>query len=482
MKKIILAAVTALFAVPTAAYTDIQLPDMGDSAGALVSPVEEYQVGQSFFWRLQQQVDLVEDPEINDYLRALGYRLAANSDAPRLPFTFFMVPNPAINAFAAPGGFIGIHSGLMTAAESEGELASVMAHEIAHVTQRHILRSYERTERMSVPMTAAMIAAALLGIADPSAGTAAIMAVQAGGIQMQIDYTRAHEAEADNLGMQTLVSAGFDPYTMSQFFERLQVAGRFYGSSQVPEFLRTHPVTSSRIAETRSRAENYRSDRKYRDSEQFYLMREKLKVMTTDNTRDLVQDYENQLAEAEAAADKDRLNYGYALALDKSRQYVSAREILVELTDKDEDRLSYQIALADVEIALGRLPAALAIYDDYQRLYPDDRALSIKQAQALLRGNQTAKAISILQSQIEVGESSRELYRLLARAYGNAGNKVQSHSWLAEYYYSSGQLVGAVDQLRIAAEHARGDEYELAKITSRLRTVETQLAEMERLR
>lgn len=481
MKKFIIAAVTAFFAIQSAAYTEIQLPDMGDSAGALVSPIQEYQVGQSFFWQLQQQVDLIEDPEINDYIRSLGSRLAATSDAPNLPFTFFMVPNSTINAFAAPGGFIGIHSGLMTAAESEGELASVMAHEIAHVTQRHILRSYERRERMSVPMTAAMVAAALLGLADPNAGVAAIMAVQGGSVQMQIDYTRAHEAEADNLGMQNLVRAGFDPMAMPRFFERLQVAGRFYGGRQIPEFLRTHPVTSSRIAETRSRAESYRGDGKFRDSEQFYLMREKLIVMAADNTRELVQDYQNRL-EADTDENKNVLRYGYALALTKAGHHNQAKEVLLELTNEDEDKLTYQLALADVEIALGRLPAALAIYEDNQRLYPDDRGLTIKQVQALLRANQPTKAISLLQSQLEIGESSRELYRLLARAYGDAGNRVQSHSWLAEYYYSSGRLAGAVDQLRIAAEHARGDEYELAKISARLRNVETQLAELENLR
>lgn len=479
MKKLFLTLILALTTMISYANPNIRLPEMGDSAGELVSPQEEYQVGQTFFWRLQQQVDLIQDPEINDYIRGLGNRLVASSDAPTLPFTFFMVPDPSINAFAAPGGFIGVHSGLMLTADSEGEIASVMAHEIAHVTQRHILRSYEKSERMSVPLTAAMIAAALLGIADPSAGSAAIMAVQGGAIQMQIDYTRAHEAEADNLGMQTLVNAGFDPYAMPSFFEKLQVASRFYGGGHVPEFLRTHPITGSRIAETRARAEDYPANvDDSRDSKQFFLMREKLRVMTTEDLGELTSLYREKLAES-GAEDADISRYGYVQALIKVKNHTEARKALMPLVEKDEDRLTYQLALADIEMAVGNTSAALAIYEDYQRLYPDDRALSMKQVEAMLRAGQPREAANVLQRQLDVGENSRELYRLLAKAHEQMGNKSESHMWLAEAYYQSGQLAAAADQLRIAADYARGDEYQRAKISSRLREIETQLATME---
>ena len=463
------------------ANLDIALPEMGDSAGALVSPIEEYQVGQSFYWRLQQSVTLVEDPEVNSYIRSLGHRLVANSDDPGRSFTFFVVPDTSVNAFAAPGGFIGINTGLMLTSEAESELASVLAHEIAHVTQRHILRNFERSKRMSVPMTAAMIAAALLGVADPSAGSAAIMAVQAGNVQMQLDYSRAHEAEADNLGMQTLVNAGFDPHAMPRFFERLQVAGRFYGGSQVPEFLRTHPITGSRIADARGRAANLTPRPQIRDQEQFYLMREKLRVMSNSNMRELIKVYEDKLKE-NTDEDMSATRYGYALALLKNGNLTQARDEINDLIASDDNRLSYHLALADVEIASGRMDAALAIYSDFQRVYPDDWALSIKQVQALLRANQPRRAVPILQRQLDVGESSATLYRLLAQAYGDMGQKSQSHVWLAEHYHSSGRLMQAADQLRIAADYARGDEFELAKISSRLRQVETDIAMMEQIR
>ena len=463
------------------ANLDIALPEMGDSAGALVSPMEEYQVGQSFYWSLQQSVTLVDDPEVNSYINSLGHRLVTNSDDPGRSFTFFVVPDNSVNAFAAPGGFIGIHTGLMLTSEAESELASVMAHEIAHVTQRHILRNFERAKRMSVPMTAAMIAAALLGVADPSAGSAAIMAVQAGNVQMQLDYSRAHEAEADNLGMQTLVNACFDPNAMPRFFERLQIAGRFYGGNQIPEFLRTHPITVSRIADARGRAANLEPRPQIRDTKKFYLMREKVRVMTSANLRELVKTYEDKLKE-NTAEDESVTRYGYALALLKNSNYTQARDQINDLIDLDDNQLSYHLVLADIEIALGRMDAALAIYNDFQRVYPDDWALSIKQVQALLRANQPRKAITILQRQLDVGESSADLYRLLAKAYGDMGQKSKSHVWLAEHYHSSGQLMQAADQLRIAADYARGDEFELAKISSRLRQVETDIAMMEEIR
>ena len=457
---------------------EIALPEMGDSAGALVSPIEEYRVGQSFFWQMQQAVDLVEDPEINSYITSLGFRLAHNSDDPGRPFKFFMVPDSSINAFAAPGGFIGIHSGLMLAAEREDELASVVAHEIAHVTQRHLLRRYERQQQMSMPLTAAMLAAALLGAYDPNIGSAAIMAVQGGAIQLQLDYSRAHEAEADNLGMQMLVRSGFDPHAMPAFFEKLQFAGRFYGGSTVPEFLRTHPVTTARIADARGRAAHLQKVPTFRDELQFYLMREKLRVLTTSNLNELIQQYQHTLDTTDG--DVTPTQYGFAMALLAQGDTGRAREMLKPLLDADDDRLTYHLAMADIEMAVGRPNAALAIYEDNQSLYPDHYALSIQHVRALLQTRQPGKAVNILQRQLEMGSPSRVIYRLLAQAHGDMGQGSASHSALAEYYYSSGQLHAAVDQLRLAAEQARGDEFQLSRLTARIRSIETEIALMER--
>ena len=483
MKKINALILSGLIAWPLSSVQalDIALPEMGDSAGALISPQQEHKIGQSFFWRLQQSVELIDDPEVNSYLQSLGYRLVANSDAPSLSFTFFMVPDPSVNAFAAPGGFIGVNSGLILTSQREDEVASVLAHEIAHITQRHLLRSFEQSQQMSMPMTVAMIAAALLGAAtDAKMGSAAIMAVQAGGIQAQINFTRANESEADNIGMLTLVRAGFDAQAMPTFFERLQQTSRFYTSSAVPEFLRTHPVTTARIADARGRAATYPLKKQLGDNLQFYLIREKLRVMASTDLNQLIDYYVDALASG-STLNNVATHYGYSLALAAKGDYTQARTVLQKLIDQDKDRLSYQLALADLEIAVGRLPAALTIYDDNQKLYPDDQALTLKQVDALLQANLPAKAVTLLQTQLELGAPSRQLYKLLSQAKAAMGEKSQSHSWLAEYYYTSGRLELAADQLRLAANFAKNDEYQLAKISSRLREVEMTLAQMEKL-
>lgn len=482
MKKTIAIALFGLLALPLATIqaADIALPEIGDSAGALISPQQEYQIGQGFFWHLQQSVELVDDPEVNSYLQSLGYRLVANSDAPHLPFTFFMVPASSVNAFAAPGGFIGVHSGLLITSQTEDELASVLAHEIAHITQRHLLRSYEKAKQRSLPMTIGMIAAALLAAADRQAGAAAIMAVQAGGVQSQLNFTRANESEADNLGMLTLVRSGFDAQAMPTFFERLQQSSRFYTGNAVPEFLRTHPVTTSRIADARGRAVTYPLKRQLSDRLQFYLIREKLRVMLTSDIAQLIQLYASTLQTGNSSSET-AARYGYSLALATVGDYHQARKVLQELIDQDDDRLSYQLALADIEIAVGRLSAALKIYQENQKLYPDDQALTLNQVKALLQADLPQQATPLLLRQLELGSPSGQLYKLLSQAKAEMGEKSQSHSWLAEYYYISGRLEQAADQLRLAADFAKGDEFQLAKINARLRNIEISLAQVEEL-
>jgi len=482
MKKIITLVLLIMFAgsLTMTQAKEIALPEIGDSAGALISPQQEYQIGLEFYWHLQQSVELVDDPEVNSYLQGLGDHLVANSDAPYLHFTFFMVPDPSVNAFAAPGGFVGVNQGLILTAESEDEVAAVMSHEIAHVTQRHLLRSFEKSKQMSIPMTVATIAAALLGAADPQMGSAAIMAVQAGGVQSRLNFTRENEAEADNLGMHTLARAGFDPMAMPNFFEKLQKLSRFYTGNAVPEFLQTHPVTTSRIADARGRAVKYKYKPRRTDNLQFYLIREKLRVMAAKDLNQLTRYYIHAINTG-GSINKIATRYGYSLALAAVGNYGEARKILQKLIDNDNDRLAYQLALAKIEIAVGRLSAALNIYQQAQKIYPDDQALTLEQVNALLQANLPQQAEKLLLKQLELGTPSRQLYKLLAQAKGDMGEKSQAHGWLAEYYYRSGRLEQAADQLRIAAGFAKGDEFQLAKISSRLREVELALTQMEKL-
>ena len=460
---------------------EILLPDLGDSSGVLVSPEQAFRVGQSFYWRLQQSVDLVDDPEVTAYLRNLGQKLVSNSDAQRQAFQFFMVPDSSVNAFAAPGGFIGVNSGLLLTSEAEDELASVLAHEISHVTQRHLLRSFEKAKQLDVPMMAATVGAILLAAANPAAGQAALMAIQAGGIQMQLNFTRAHEREADNLGMQTLARAGFDPRAMPLFFERLDKTSRFYqGQETIPEFLLTHPVTTDRIADARGRAVKYPQQHDPQAQQSFYLMRERLRVLTTTNLAELVQHYAASVnLDKSLDSEKARgMRYGHCLALLASTRYAEARAALVPLLEHEPEQINYLLALAEIERAGGHIKTALSIYEDNLVLYPEHYALTIQYAKTLMQIGNTKRSVALLKGQVR-GQTPALVYKLLAQATGDAGDNSRAHRWLAEYYYSSGQLDQAADQLRLAAGASGRDEYVRAQISSRLREVEFAIEEME---
>jgi beta-barrel assembly-enhancing protease len=437
------------------------LPSMGDTAGQLISPEQEKQFGESFMRQIRRSGKLVQDPELNDYIQNLGYQLAAASDAPGYGFTFFLVDDTSINAFAGPGGYIGVHTGLLLAARNESELAGVLAHEIAHVTQRHLLRAYEAAQRMSLPTAAALIAAILIGSQDGQAGQAALVGIQAASAQYQINFTRANEHEADRVGIQTLARAGIDPRGMPDFFERLHQQTRLYGS-RLPEFLSTHPVTTNRIAETAARAEALAGGR--RDSLGFQLARVRLQVGSSTQPRELVADYE---ARADSLGEAER--FGYALALWRVGDPDGARRELSKLRRHNPDRLGYPLNLARLELEQNQPARALALYEELLDLNPGNVTVTRAYAAALISQGQVIRARDLLASLIQRGETRQpELYRLLAEAAGKAGRQRESHEATAEYYYLNGQTHAAIDQLELALQVPGLDFYDNARISARL--------------
>ncbi|HFD79846.1 MAG TPA: M48 family peptidase, partial [Gammaproteobacteria bacterium] len=379
----LLAATLAL--TPPYTFSDVsgnELPDFGDSSGSLITPAQEQELGKAFMRSIRSQATLVSDPWINAYIRQLGARLVAASDAPSYPFTFFVVADPSINAFAGPGGYIGIHTGLILAARNESELAGVMAHEIAHVTQRHLLRAYESASQMSLPTAAGMLAALLLGVAtkDAGAGIAAASAVQAGNIQHQLNFTRANEKEADRIGIQTLGRSGIDPFGMPSFFERLHQSTRLYGNN-VPEFLSTHPVTSNRIAEAMSRAEKIGRG-KERDSLEFDLEQARLKVLTAKDPQLVLREYRALAAKGDDSA---AVRYALALANWRTGAPDKAKKLLRSLLKEDPDRSLYRTTLAEIELETGQKQAALRRLRDTLSLYPGDLVVGQYYASALIQ-------------------------------------------------------------------------------------------------
>ncbi len=448
----------------------LDLPDIGDPAERLITPDQERQLGEAFMRRLRQQVPFVDDPELNAYLGNLGNLLVANSDAPSQRFTFFIIKDNSINAFAAPGGFIGTHSALILTAHNESELAGVLAHEIAHVTQKHLVRAYDSASRMGLPTAAAILAAILIGTQNSEAGMAAIMSVQAGSIQQQINFTRDNEKEADRIGMLTLSRSEFDPMGMPGFFERLQQTARYYGDG-IPPFLSTHPVTTDRIADSTARAEQERPH-KIQDSLNFYLAQAKLRVLTTPVPQQVVA-YFNQTKTDPPLPEAAR-NYGYALALSAAGSHEKAIEILQRLAKTAPDRIAYQLALAQTEQAAGKLQAAQNRYQRMLKLYPANPVLTQGYADALLITKRYADAYQILdEARRRLNRPEPNLYLLLAQSATGMGREATAHEEMAEFYYLNGQTHAAVEQLTLASKTPGMDFYQSSRIEARLQQLKS---------
>jgi len=448
-------------ASPSADETDkINLPEMGDSSGTLLTPQEERELGEAFFRSLHTQVNINKDAEIQTYIQSIGDKLVAASDAPGYPFHFFVVMDNDINAFAGPGGYIGVNSGLILNTEAESELASVLAHEIAHVTQRHLYRAAEAAGRLTIPTMAATLAAILLGTQAPALGQAAVMAIQAGSVQFQIDFTREHEAEADRVGMQTLAGSEFDPRSMPTFFERLQQATRFYGQG-VPEFLRTHPVTTSRISDTRGRADTY-PYKHYPDSLNYQLTKAKLLVADPANhgqTLEYLKAKQFQGTEEQRAVTRYALGL---LALNR-QEYDRAEQSFRELMQAYPNQPQFATALARTAVASGDYNTALGIYDQLVSFYPENQVIKLEHISTLLKAGKAETAKHTLATLTEKTRCLPIYWELMAQVSSKLQQPAESHRYLAEYFYATGQLKEAILHIRLA-QQSKGLNFQISSI------------------
>jgi predicted Zn-dependent protease len=455
----------------------IALPDIGDSAGALISPEQERKIGEAFLREARQYGVVFDDPEVDAYFQSLGQQVASFAKDYEGSFTFFLVDADDINAFAAPGGFIGAHTGLLLNSASESELASVLAHEISHVTQRHMVRSYEAASKMSLPMAAAMLGAILVGVANPDAAQAAIAAVAAGQQQYMINFTRGNEQEADRVGIQLLHDAGYDAHAMPSFFERLQTANRYSDPKSIPEFLRTHPVTVNRISEARERAEAM-SPVKHADSNAYRLMRARVKVLTADDPKALVEELEAELRTG-AFERANVTRYAYALALTRVHEFEKARLQLAQLRRAEPSETTYLLALAELELEAGDLVASLERYDETLRLYPGYRPAQLGYIAALLRSGHVQRARTTLRDYSYEHNPDPRYYKLLAEAEELAGAPIESHIAMAEYHFRMGEIELALQQLEIANRAPTIDYYQRERVLARMDEMKENLESLE---
>jgi predicted Zn-dependent protease len=440
-----------------------------------MTTAEERQLGRAFMRSVRKALPVLDDPLLDDYLQGLGNRLAAASGAGAGNFTFFFIDQPAVNAFAGPDGHIGIYSGLVTTAQSEGELAAVIAHEIAHVTQRHLMRAFEDQKRLSIPTTALMVAAAILGAqVDANLGAAAIAGVQAASAQRQVNFTRQNEEEADRIGISALASAGFDPFAMPGFFERLSKHSRNY-ENNAPEFLRTHPVTANRIADALARAERY-GHKQRPDDLRFHLSRARLRDHGYKDAKKAAAHFKSNL-DAGRYRNKSAETYGYALALSRSGRRAAARDLARNLLEQHPNHAEFIILDAQLDAKLGETETAIRKLRTAVGLRPDNLPLRVAYAEVLTAASQYARALATLEDAVRQRRGSARIYQIMSDAALKSGMKAATHRYRGEKLYNQGDLEPAIRQMELALRTPGLGFHETSEIQVRVRALK---AEKER--
>lgn len=471
MKSLCRLALALLIVNPAHA---IDLPELGDAARAALTESHEERIGREVMRQIRGTLDYLDDPVLHEYLSALGERLVAASPEPGRRFEFFPIRDASINAFALPGGYVGVHTGLIAAARNESELAGVLAHEIAHVTQNHIARIVDAQRSGALVPMVALAVAILAARASSDVSQAALATAQAVSIQNQLDFTREHEREADRIGLQTLVAAGFAPQGMVTFFERLQAHGRLYDNN-APAYLRTHPLTVERIADMQNRVANM-PYRQHVDSPDFRFARARV-LVAQGEPADAVR---RMQALAREQVDVGN-SYGLALAHLRAGDVARAQAAL-DAMPADAASAS-QVVVLRTEVALARGEAAEAARISGAALASDSgyRPLAYAHVRALLRASQPRKALDFLREWQRTWSVDATLHSLRAQAHQALGERAHAHLAQAEAYALEDRVGAAIEQLRIAQRAGDADFYTLSIIDARLRQLgERQRAETAR--
>jgi beta-barrel assembly-enhancing protease len=452
------------------------LPDLGDASQAGFTPAQERRLGENIMREIRADPQYYDDPEAGDYLNALGDRLVAHSSDTRQSFSFFLIRDNQINAFALPGGFVGVNTGLILAAQSESELAGVLGHEIAHVTQHHVARMIAQQDKTSLVSMAALAVAILAARSSTQAASAAAAFGQAGVIQSQLNFTRDNEREADRVGVQILEGAGFDPRAMGTFFERLQRATRVYEGG-APSYLRTHPLTHERIADIENRLESL-PYRQVPDSLDFQLIRAKLKA-NLETPHEARAFFEESLAErkflSEAAS-----RYGLTVSLLRMKNMAGAEKQYDALRKNGRVSPIIDALGCDIRAAAGNVDGALSCYRDALKAYPQYRAFTYNYAELLLQTRKPQAALQLVEDRLRFFTEDHRLYLLQSRAYAMIGKGLAEHRALGEAYVRMGNLPGAIEQFQIALKSGDGDFYQMSATEARLRQLRAMDAEAKR--
>lgn len=450
------------------------LPDLGEAAQAEFSPAMERRIGESVMLEIRRDPAWLDDPEVASYLNRLGNRLSSQSLEARQEFEFFALRDPTLNAFAMPGGYIGVHTGLILAAASESELASVLAHEISHVTQHHLARLVNKSGQGQVASLLSLAVAILAARSSPDLAMGAAMAGQGAAIQNQLNYSRDFEREADRTGLGVLERSGFDIRGMGSFFERLQKSGRLY-ENNAPGYLRTHPLTTERLADIGNRIQG-RPYKQVQDSLEFQLVRAKLRAQE-GTSRDAVVEFETRLKDRSFAGSEAAMRYGLAQAHARDGNLPAAERELSELRRLKVVSPMIETLAAQLRLKQGDAAGAVKLLRAAQTRYPQERAIAYGLVEALHEARQPSDAIKVTEDELLSYPSDAKMHALQAKTYSMLGKRMQQHRAQGEAYALLGQVPAAVEQFELAQKAGDGNFYEQSQVDSRLRELKKRMAD-----
>jgi len=440
----------------------LELPDLGEVSRVALSEADEQRIGREIMHQIRDSMEYLDDPVLTEYLNGLAERLAAASAEPGRQFELFPVRDASINAFALPGGYVGVHTGLIAATRNESELAGVLAHEIAHVTQKHIARIVDAQKSVGLASLVAMAVAILAARSNPDAAQAAIVTAQAMSMQSQLDFTREHEREADRVGLQTLAGAGFSAQGMGTFFERLQAQGRVY-ENNAPAYLRTHPLTFERIADIQNRLAEI-PYRQVTDSADFLLVRARVQAAAGE-ARDAAHEFEVKVREQPSAA----AWYGLAQASLRLGELARAEQALNAAVALAPPSPLFDLARSELALARGQTAVAVKLTEKALARSSTYRPLVYLHARSLLRDKQAPAALDFVTQRQRIWAADATLYEIKAQALLALGRNTESHLAQAEAYALSDRTGAAIEQLQIAQRQGKSDFQTLSIIDARLR-------------
>jgi len=475
-----------LFLYGTSSSAEIELPDLGNPSDIYLSKMDEPAIGRAYFRSLRAQQQVVEDPLLAEYIQNLGEKLSSKVQSGDFDFNYFFVPQNSINAFAMPGGYIGIHTGLCVNADNESQLASVLAHEISHVTQRHISRQIGDQVPNSIQGGLVLLGAILLGAAtgSPELIEAGAFAAPALMTQGQIDFTREMEIEADAIGIKTLGLSNYDPYAMADFFNKLST-GEDPRNAASTEFLRTHPTSVNRSASAKKQARNIIVE-DIEESLGFELTKNRIRYLDSNVPEKTLDYFENKTQSLNLNISLSNKSigelYGLALISIELGLLDKAEKVLKKLIQQNSDYAHFHIAYIELLIAKDQTSSAIAYIKERLKLSPRNLPLTLAYAETELNYGDPKKSHEILLDLFNAIPPSPSQIRLIANSANQAGDFADSFSYMAEYYLSIGGFEQAREQLKIALSFESLSKIQTAKFIARLNEIEEYIDEMNRQR